>query len=960
MPQVGTSQLDANGHVQGGTDCHPFVTVDRPVESYEQHIRYALDAGINGFQMLTWPDPKMYEAARNVFKKTGQLFYVAPLWCDQGKDFAKAVEQMANFAVDHKDDPHVFRLNGKQVHFFYGVSWADSDTDDKILQAKEMIKAKGAEVLFMPADGHYQVQPADKQLLDRTELEYAPWPTFKAPEPGPLTYLAATKWDGCDTWGPCDVTASLATAITDRLLPYANRYLFLPAAWPGYDSSNRAWQAIHCPHRGVGVLRDNLRLWTGMGYRQLVLVTWNDVNETMLLPSTRSPFGFSKIIRYYHELALTGKSPFDTPQFIVAYDPETLYGDELYVQLLAIPEKNAYSSNYLFQVSLENEKGEESASLTMRGSVPDERTDLLAETRLDTTSLIGKAETLSPVVSVYRVDAATNERQLLHAKLRLAPVTLRYNKIQFFTSYAIDLAHVAPDAALTLRVDGSLSPTTAVPSGGILPLTATFQGVEGLRRLSLAENRLTRGAFRPDDTVAEIGPGMVRAFLRVRCDRDITYSLNVANGTISERYTNHWDSTRLLTKIATASCESKAFPLGKPTDNMPDAIGKPVFRVTATPDSAITLTVKGADKTLVETTLAHLAANPVVTTADIDGVKTTVRLEWSIDAIEANVDYPLPKAGEYLRFVPIDRSDDATRYFHAWALTETDRIVYSRPLVVIRAATAAGNGPDVSGSDASVSCQLIRTRGVFDDFVNSSSSAAQNPFTPADLVCAPFPARLVPYYLLDMEEGAGTQLNDGGTAHQCGRSWLSGDVEWIADGWKGTALRLKGGQIQMKSKSFPHGAYTFSARVRAKTPATAEPIAADGDYWQNLTTEGVRIDLLPDGRIKARREIRDSVGEAVSHDRIRDGWNHIVVTYDLQALRIYLNGALSAESPVSKPGYQRTHSMPYVGFSQAEKAKRGKDAPNFTGDIDQIEIIGTALDAAAVRQLNAVGQWLPR
>ena len=167
-------------------------------------------------------------------------------------------------------------------------------------------------------------------------------------------------------------------------------------------------------------------------------------------------------------------------------------------------------------------------------------------------------------------------------------------------------------------------------------------------------------------------------------------------------------------------------------------------------------------------------------------------------------------------------------------------------------------------------------------------------------------------------------------------------------------------QIQMKSKSFPHGAYTFSARIRAKTPQVATPVAADGDHWLSLTTEGLRIDLLPDGRIKARREIQDCVGEAVSRDSIKDGWNHLVVTHDLQFLRIYLNGMLSAEAPVTKPGYQRTHSAPFIGFSQVEKAKQGKDAVSFTGDIDQVEIIGTAIDAASVSNLNKLGQWMAR
>ncbi|MEI6423827.1 MAG: hypothetical protein WCP55_16545, partial [Lentisphaerota bacterium] len=197
MPQVGTGQIDQNGHAHGGTDSFPFVTC--ATDSEEQHIIYALDAGINGFQMLTWPAPSMYEAARKVFAKTGKMFYVSPQWSDQGDNFDKAVEQMAKFAVEHKDDPHVFRIDGKQVHFFYGgLKWAGKN-NELLPKAKEIIKSKGVEVLFIP-----EYSPTDKLLLDRTELKYANWPFLKKPEPGPFKWLAETTCDGIDSWGPGD------------------------------------------------------------------------------------------------------------------------------------------------------------------------------------------------------------------------------------------------------------------------------------------------------------------------------------------------------------------------------------------------------------------------------------------------------------------------------------------------------------------------------------------------------------------------------------------------------------------------------------------------------------------------------------------------------------------------------------------------------------------------------------
>jgi hypothetical protein len=451
-------------------------------------------------------------------------------------------------------------------------------------------------------------------------------------------------------------------------------------------------------------------------------------------------------------------------------------------------------------------------------------------------------------------------------------------------------------------------------------------------------------------------------FVRVRSDNGFAFNLALSDGTILERYATKYDWTlaHVLAKIDAPSDEAHSLPHGQNewSVRMHDNVSKPSFRITASPSSAITLTPKGWSEPVLRTTVAELASGPVVTTARMNDVPTTVRLELTLDACEPNMDYPLPAEGQYIRHVAADALHDGTRYFHAWALTASDRIAYSRPIALIRTPAPAAEATVVAPDDP-VAAPFIQTRGTFDDFMDESSSVSRNPFTMSDVVHGTIAARLVPYYLYDCEERAGTQLNDSGTAHQCGRAWLVGPHEWIQDGWRGYGLRLKGGRIQLRSKSFPHGPYTFSARVRVAGEAgAAQSLAGDGDYWNEITTEGVRIDLLADGRVRAARKIGASEGLAVSDAALKPGWNHLVVTYDLESLCIYLNGALSARTAVPQPAYQRTHSIPAVGFSKVADAK--KDAMVFTGDLDQIEIIGTALEAAAVEQLTQRGQWMSR
>jgi hypothetical protein len=954
MTVVGTTEIDQNMHSRGASDVFPFVTVGP--DSEEQHIRYALESGINGFQMFQGCPPSMKAAAEKIFAETGQRFYLNTQWGDEvGKDFDTAVHRIGTYASAHRDDPHIFRVDGKQVHFFYhGTGWAGKD-QELFPKAKEIIKEKfGVEVLFVPFDNYM----SDRLLLDRPELKLGNWPFLEKPQPGPPQWLQETTWDGITSWGPQDTPWQLAQMLRDRLQAGPNQnFLYMPQIVPGYDSSNRVWQHIHGPAHGMKVFRDNVRNWVRLGFRQLSVITWNDMTETMILPSTRSPFGFAQIGRYYHQLAVDGTSPFSEPKVVVSYDPETMYGDELYFQFLIIPETDPVESDYICNVRFEDQNGEEVASLTTRANVPDQQTDALTETRLDTTHLAGNVEVLSPVVSVYRTERHNHGRKTLFSALRLAPITLRYNQIQFFTPYVIALDRVAETLSLSLSHGQSPSRDVEMQTGEFLPLHVAYSGKEPLRRITLAEGRLNRGAFRADDQLAT---DSMKLFLRIRSEHDFEGTLTLTPGSILE-VTN---SRRGVTPVAAGGCEFKlSGGLANPVAHY-DTPEKPVFRLEAAPDATLRLIPKGSAEPIVETTIAALAAGPLTLQKIVNEQPATIRLELSVDAMEFNQDYPLPESGEQVRHLNVDRYHDATRYFHAWGLTESDQIAYSRPLVLRRIPKDSEHAVIADGRTL-VPGPLIRTRGILDDFVNPYSSASANPFEFSDVGLVKVEARQVPYILLDCDEGTGSLLNNGGTGHQIGSSWLQGGqggYEWLKDGWSGSALRLKnGGSIKLRSKSFPPGAYTFSARTRVDSAATTDaPVAGEGDHYQGITTEGLRIDLLPDGRVKARRDIcwGSIAGEAISNDSLSPGWNHLCVTHDLRSIRIFLNGKLSAEEPVSKPGYQRTHSAPTIGFSGVAKTKQGENAPAFTGDIDQIEIIGTALDANAVKVLYDKGQWM--
>jgi hypothetical protein len=106
MPQIPNSNLHA--HWEGNNDTWPLNSQSTSiVEEYMEHIRMALESGIDGFQMLGDPDSQMFEAARLIRKETGRLFYVTPAWDSFGEDPIKAADTLANFTEKHWGDPHV-------------------------------------------------------------------------------------------------------------------------------------------------------------------------------------------------------------------------------------------------------------------------------------------------------------------------------------------------------------------------------------------------------------------------------------------------------------------------------------------------------------------------------------------------------------------------------------------------------------------------------------------------------------------------------------------------------------------------------------------------------------------------------------------------------------------------------------------------------------------------------------
>lgn len=933
MPMVAHGFLHCSNHGGGNIDVFPFSTQDGSSEdTMYSAMKQALDSGINGFQYLTNVPDSAFAAAARIKKDTGKTFYITLEGCGMGSDQKKAAAQMVAFAKKAKNCPFVYKIDGKPVIFFYSQGkWSGeggTHVSTGVPAVRKLMKEQGVEVVLIPT-----VSSQVKVLLDRTDIMYRPFPPFVKGEYGSGKWLSETNWDGVTALnGGANARQEQVDAVKALLKKSNKKFYLVPSMRTMYDSSNRWWQAIHCRGLGVRVLRRDLKLWLENGFRLFTFSTWNDMMETMLMPSSRNPWGLNDMIKYYHSLAATGYSPFEKPHFVVSYESEVLLGDQGFFQFLVLPEKDCMSADYSINVTMKNIDGKKLLSFGNLAQVDNEIHDALAETRYDTTAIKDKYMIMVPYITVKQIDKTSGESRVLYDNVRLAPIRLRYNKLHFYTPYTISLNHVDISSKIGLKWVGADKPVIAGDVGDIEQIQVSLAAKDSFRRVNLSESNLSVGAFRADDLPGKNGA----FFIRMTTSSKIRSALTVDNGIVDSVYHAHWNLDKALKSIK----KNKAY-----FDISYEHALPTVARVIAEKNSKISLRLAGMNDPALSMTIEELARKPLRRSIVIDKKNIVLDVRLTTDATDANIDYPLPAKGVYQRELPLQKGLGAFRSFHVWALEKDNMISYSNPVAI-----------QLKGNDGTRKVNYINTGGVFDDFVNDSSSASENPYTSADVESAELPVWMIPYILIDFDEGCGTNVNHNGTAAQLGRGWLTGKYNWVADGWKGSALQLNSGTLNLRSKTMPHGSMTLSMRVRFDDPKQARTLFEDGDNWQMKLSGPLSLRMDDTGRVIACRVCSGKDAVVKSKEPLNKGWNHIVVTYDLNRLALYVNGKLSGVNENVKPTYQRTHSTPTLGVSKLHKNKKGQGL-SFSGQIDQLEIIGAALNGEEVNKIYMNGNW---
>jgi hypothetical protein len=325
MPMVPNASLHSS--IEGNNDAWPLNSQSGSnVEDYKEHMQIAVASGVSGFQMLMVASDDVYEAARQFKEETGKTFYISPEWCDSmPNDPVLYADKVADFYDTYKDNPNVYKVNGKPLVFTYHAGKWELDPEG-VHKFFEQLKGRGANVLVAPTIW-------DKLVLDRMDLGWRAWPDHEEIKPGE-PFWVKFGWKAGTTLSR-DNNPKVAVELRKRFAKIHD-FLWIPGVGAGYDSSNRPLQAIRIPFKGLHTLIDGFQTWRN-DCKQFTLNTWNDCNETLSVPSSRNIWGYNAMIRYFHELIAVGKSPYKTPQFVVAYPVECLYGDKLDFQVVEMP-----------------------------------------------------------------------------------------------------------------------------------------------------------------------------------------------------------------------------------------------------------------------------------------------------------------------------------------------------------------------------------------------------------------------------------------------------------------------------------------------------------------------------------------------------------------------------------------------------------------------------------------------
>lgn len=201
------------------------------------------------------------------------------------------------------------------------------------------------------------------------------------------------------------------------------------------------------------------------------------------------------------------------------------------------------------------------------------------------------------------------------------------------------------------------------------------------------------------------------------------------------------------------------------------------------------------------------------------------------------------------------------------------------------------------------------------------------------------------------DEAAGRIAVDSSGHQRHGR--LEGHPQWVP-GRYGTALQFDGVSDYVyvgHQDAFELAHYTLMAWIktngRTSDPERQEILEKAGAYWLNIRNDSHR--LRAGGFFGGCRGTPYWTYLDTATSVPLQTWTHVAATYDGSALRIYLNGTVSASRPEVRPACTTNHRLLILGAKKLDDQTPAEAF--FSGTLDEVRIYSKAQSQAAIQDV---------
>jgi len=878
--------------------------------AFRQEQEIAGKYGVDGFFVCLSSTPGQKTFDRLFLYKymleaaEGSKFYINPCLDRDAATPEECVRDIEHFIKTFGAHRNIYRENGKIVFSTYVM---DNMKEDYWKKVKELLKDKGLEInivghmTFRKSGGVYGVV-REQDILDFSGLVSG-------------LYFFTTPYK------PVENNDVLASAAKKMNVPMWG------SMSPGYSGGKRLWRnEYYIPAKGFGTAREEFMAGAKHEVSALHLTTWNDHDETTMMPTVFQLDSRCRIANYYKRQLAAGKVVMgSTPEIFIACKVELLLGDDLALSVEHFPVEGGRGDTLKLRavdeqgkmlaekiLKLDNHK-EELLEVSFPGNL------FLACSRI---RILAEYENVSYALPNVKINASRITNPIVWATpLDRTLPSEALKQIKFEIAVKDHLATGKLKASFTDKI------SRATIYRNFLPVMS-LDGREDNRKFSLAVY----------DDSAEAQTVDIDRMAVISNKASASYYLKCQNGKI--------------TRAGHRYAPFRSFNAGQIFHNSNQ--GPVLFEVLGAPDK-LELAFNSYKCPVKTVSVADVIRNNGVSVTLKDNVRLLVK-PLPLEPVPWNT----PEAGTKSMDTEFCFADNVaaapSNSYSVRIELENGKVIWSDLVFPYAARASIADNILLSGKDWD-SCFGWNT-GKY-KYPESAVASLQLNTEVLQVDAFELGGPDSPYLI-------NSTGMDNAMSVACKLTEFNGRKALVLDGDKS--------YVRFAPRSMMNGSFSFAAWIAPEKCGRDMGVFSDKVEKDRAI---VYLKITSDGRLAAEkstvdRRVEESsqnpwvssvhvMHQVFSRDKVNFGeWNYVVLVYDLKSMKIYLNGKLSGETPLP-PNIVRSNSWPTVG------CRSGGDGCNsrtdyFRGKIGAFRLYGYPLrddssEAGAFSGAVAPDRW---